>query len=359
MIIANVLQPLIDVAESILRFYHDSVGLSWGVSIIALTFTVRLAILPLTFKGVKGMQELQRLQPEIKKIQERYKDDRQRMQQETMKFYQEHKVNPLSSCMPLVLQIPFFISLFYMLRKDLKTDICPGISEFARAQGKSIGDIACGQVPNSADPGFLFIPDLTTKATGAVLITLIVLYVATQLGASLVTAISADKNQRYIMLALPFLFVFFVLSFPAGLLVYWITTNVWTVGQQLAVKKLFPKPEPLDLGLSKNGGKGDSGGSSREDGGSRDGGGGKGKAADAADTTPAPKQGIFASARALAEGRAATGGGAAKTAAKTSAKGNGSGGNGSSGNGSAGNGGPRKAPPPSPRKKKKRSGRRR
>ncbi len=355
-VIANVLQPLIDVANAILVFFHDQVGFGWGMSIIALTVTVRLAILPLTFKGVKGMQELQRLQPEIKKIQERYKDDRQRVQQETMKFYQEHKVNPLSSCLPLVLQIPFFISLFYMLRKDLKVDMCPGVTDFARSQGKAVADVACNQVPNSPDPGFLFIPDLTTKATGGVLITLVVLYVLTQLGASLVTAISADKNQRYIMLALPFVFVFFILAFPAGLLVYWITTNVWTVGQQLAVKKLFPKPEPLDLAVSTSGGKGDSGGSSREDGGSRDGGGGKSgeKAAD----TLAPKQGIFASARALAEGRAGNGGGAAKTTtkttAKTSAKGNGSG-----ANGSASPAGPRKAPPPSPRKKKKRSGRRR
>ncbi len=325
-VIANVLQPLIDVAEAILRFYHDNVGLSWGMSIIALTFTVRLAILPLTFKGVKGMQELQRLQPEIKKLQERYKDDRQRMQQETMKFYQEHKVNPLSSCMPLLLQIPFFIALFYLLNGDaFKADI-------------------------RGEETFLFITDLAEKESGGALITLIVLYVVTQLGASLVTAISADKNQRYIMLALPFVFVFFVFSFPAGLLVYWITTNVWTVGQQLVVRKLYPKPEPLDLGAIAGGGKGGGG----------SGGGGRGKPDEDRQETPVPKQGIFAAARALAEGRAAgNGDGATKTTAKPSAKGNGSGGTGGSGNGSSGNGGPRKAPPPSPRKKKKRSGRRR
>ena len=97
---------------------------SWGWSIILLTFTVRIAILPLTFKGVKSMQRLQTLQPEIKKIQERYKDDRQRMNQEVMAFYQREKVNPLGSCLPLLLQIPFFISLFYLLRSDeFKADI--------------------------------------------------------------------------------------------------------------------------------------------------------------------------------------------------------------------------------------------
>src|SRR3954447_1259593 len=118
MYIANVLQPLIDVCQSILEFWHDLVGGSWGWAIILLTFTVRLAILPLTFKGVKSMQRLQTLQPEIKKIQERYKGDKQRMNQEVMAFYQREKVNPLGSCLPLALQIPFFITLFALLRSD-------------------------------------------------------------------------------------------------------------------------------------------------------------------------------------------------------------------------------------------------
>src|SRR5215211_6557710 len=119
MLIANVLQPIIDACQAILEFWHDLLGDwdgSWGVAIILLTFTVRIAILPLTFKGVKGMQRLQVLQPKIKEIQERYKGDKQRMNQEVMAFYQREKVNPLSSCLPLVLQIPFFISLFALLQ---------------------------------------------------------------------------------------------------------------------------------------------------------------------------------------------------------------------------------------------------
>src|SRR5215212_3478248 len=130
MYIANVLQPLIDACHWILDFWHDlfdpneTLDGSWGIAIIFMTFTVRLAILPLTFKGVKSMQRLQTLQPEIKKLQARYKDDRQRMNQEVMAFYQREKVNPLGSCLPLVLQIPFFISLFYLLRSDeFKADI--------------------------------------------------------------------------------------------------------------------------------------------------------------------------------------------------------------------------------------------
>src|SRR5918911_3026337 len=109
---ANVLQPLIDFFEGILKFFHDSVGFSWGLSIIFLTFVVRAALVPLTVKQFRSMQALARLQPEIKKLQEKYKDDRQRLNQEMMRFYQEHKVNPLSSCLPVLLQLPFFLSLF-------------------------------------------------------------------------------------------------------------------------------------------------------------------------------------------------------------------------------------------------------
>jgi YidC/Oxa1 family membrane protein insertase len=299
MYIANVLQPLIDACHWILDFWHDlfdpndTLSGSWGIAIIFMTFTVRLAILPLTFKGVKSMQRLQTLQPEIKKIQERYKDDRQRMNQEVMAFYQREKVNPLGSCLPLLLQVPFFISLFSLLRS----------SGFRH-------DIA-------ANPGFLAIDNLAHKVTDPVLLgVLIVLYVGTQLAASAVTAISADPTQRRIMFAMPFVFVIFIINFPAGLIVYWITTNVWTIGQQLLVKKLYPKPEPA----------GDTG--------------------DAADGKPARgKPPSPAPATAAAAVPASDGGnGGGKRAAKAS---------------DGGNGGAAKAPPSSPRKKKKRSGRRR
>src|SRR5215203_5793874 len=224
MYIANVLQPLVDACQWILEFWHDLIGdfpNSWGWSIILLTFTVRIAILPLTFKGVKSMQRLQSLQPEMKRIQERYKDDKQRQQQEIMAFYQREKVNPLGSCLPLLLQVPFFIALFYLLRSDtFKADIAD-------------------------NPGFLAIDNLAEKVTDPVLLgVLIVLYVGTQLAASAVTAISADPTQRRIMFALPFVFVIFIVNFQAGLIVYWITTNIWTIGQQLLVKKLYPKPVP-------------------------------------------------------------------------------------------------------------------
>ncbi len=223
-VIANVLQPLIDVAHAILRFFHDSAGFSWGASIIGLTFVVRLAILPLTYKSITSMRGIQRLKPEFDRVKEKYSDDRKRMNEEMMKFYQEHKVNPAGSCLPILLQFPFFISLFYLLRSD----------EFQN-------DIR-------GEESFLFIPNLAEPATGWILAVLVVVYVGTQLGASLVTAATMDRNQRLLILGLPFLFVFFILNFETGLLVYWITTNVWTIGQQLVVKKAFPPPEPIPVG---------------------------------------------------------------------------------------------------------------
>jgi YidC/Oxa1 family membrane protein insertase len=238
---ANVVQPLIDVFDSILVFFHDSVGFSWGFSIIALTIVVRAALIPLTLKQFKSMQALQRLAPEIKQLQEKYKDDKQRLNQEMMKFYQENKVNPFGSCLPLVLQLPVFFSLFYMLRKDLKLDICPGIGRYAIEHGTTITATTCNQV----DPGsakFLFIPDLTAAATGWVLLVLLVLYVGSQLLSSVLMSVTADRNQRYIMIALPFVFVPFIIRFPAGLIVYWITTNFWTVGQQYVIRRTAGLP---------------------------------------------------------------------------------------------------------------------
>src|SRR5436309_1766862 len=148
-LLANVFQPLIDVFESVLKLFHDSVGLSWGASIIALTLVVRSLLLPLTLKQFKSMQRLAHLQPEMKKLQDRYKNDKERLNQEMMRFYRENKVNPFASCLPMVAQIPVFISLFYMLRVDLRHDICPQINPAHVADPKP-----CGPSP---DPHCLFI----------------------------------------------------------------------------------------------------------------------------------------------------------------------------------------------------------
>jgi len=221
---ANVLQPLIDIANGVLQFFHDNVGLSWGMSIIALTVCTRALLIPLTYKQLKGMRALQALQPQIKEIQAKYKNDKQRMQQEMMRFYKENKVNPFASCIPLVAQLPVFITLFYVLRHELPADI-----------GCEAGH--CG-----AEASFFFINDLTAKATGAELIVLIVLYVGTQLASGYFMSVTADKSQRTMMFLLPLIFVPFILNFPAGLILYWITTNFWTIGQQFTIQKLIPAP---------------------------------------------------------------------------------------------------------------------
>ena len=119
-----VIQPLINFFEAILKIFHDTIGLSWGFSIIALTLLVRSCLLPLTFKQYHSMQRLAQLQPEMKKLQVKYKDDKERLNQEMMSFYRENKVNPLASCLPMLAQFPVFISLYYMLRIDLREDIC-------------------------------------------------------------------------------------------------------------------------------------------------------------------------------------------------------------------------------------------
>jgi YidC/Oxa1 family membrane protein insertase len=230
------------------------VGVGWGFSIILLTVVVRIVLLPLTVKQFKSMQAMGKLAPEIKALQQKYKDDKPRQQQEMMALYKEHQVNPFGSCLPLLLQMPVFISLFYMLRKDLKIDICgPGLIErgIINAQhvvlnNDALQKISCDDV-DSGSGQFLFIPDITHKATGAVLVVLIVLYIGSQLLSSVLMSVSADRNQRMLMIGLPFLFTTFIISFPAGLIVYWITTNLWTVGQQYIIRRRLGPLAPAKL----------------------------------------------------------------------------------------------------------------
>jgi YidC/Oxa1 family membrane protein insertase len=224
-------QFLVDIADKVLVFFHDDVGLSWGGAIIALTVAMRTLLIPLTYKQLKGMRALQALQPQMKEIQAKYKNDKQRMQQEMMRFYKENKVNPFASCVPLIAQLPVFITLFYVLQHDLRFDICGQTAK------------VCSEVaPGNWGESFAFITDLTAKATGGELIALLILYVGTQLISGMVMSVTADKSQRMMIFLLPLIFVPFILSFPAGLILYWITTNVWTIGQQLIIRKVIPVP---------------------------------------------------------------------------------------------------------------------
>jgi YidC/Oxa1 family membrane protein insertase len=266
-VIENAFSPLITLFEHVMVFIHDNiVGGSWGLAIVGLTVVIRAVLVPLTFRQLKSMQEMQRLAPQIQALKEKYKEDKQRQQQELMKFYQENKINPLASCLPLLLQLPVFISLFYMLRTDLKKHICgdqlvewfnthpaeaakyhAGLhaNSVAHLPTKFIESTPCQKVaPGSAK--FLFIPDITNKATGIALAVLIVMYVGSQLASTLIATATADPNQRRLMLVLPVVFVVILYRYPAGLLVYWITTNLWTIGQQYLIKRHMGPPVKAD-----------------------------------------------------------------------------------------------------------------
>jgi YidC/Oxa1 family membrane protein insertase len=220
---ASILQPLETLLTNILEWLHTTGGISWAFAIIVLTLMVRMVMVPLTIKQIHSMQRLQVLAPELKALQQKYKTDKKRQQEEVMRFYRENKVNPAASCLPLLLQIPIFISLFYALR-GFEKEIYP------LYPGSDLSFLWI--VPNITDP-------VNSIWSGWLLL---VVYVASQLASALLTPVT-DKTQRIIFIVLPFAFVPFILNFPIGLLLYWVTTNLWTVGQGLVTRRLMPKPQ--------------------------------------------------------------------------------------------------------------------
>ena len=392
LVTANVFQPLIDVFESVLKFFHSG-GISWGFSIVLLTIAVRAVLVPLTLRQIKSMVRMQTLSPQMKEIQKKYKEDKQRQQQEMMKFYKENNVNPLASCLPLVLQLPVLISLYYMLKASLRSDICPKVQQAYQAHYASVHHLASaaaahGQTTsckNAPGASFLFIHDLTAKATGVTLVVLLILYIGSQVSSSvLMSTASMDPTQRKVMMFMPLIFAAFVFRFPAGVLVYWITTNLWTIAQQYVVKKRIgpsmPQPALAGAGGSGGGGStvGDDGGggsggglgamlrgrlraaqeSSSANGRARNGGSGRVTPTEATTTSSATKDSGASSTKGGASRPPTKSGGAggSKTKTKTKTKTPGTGTNGA-GNGSSSPAGG--TPPRPPRKRKKRSGRRR
>jgi YidC/Oxa1 family membrane protein insertase len=251
------IQFIVDVLEPILVFIHNTFSVGWGTSIVLLTVLVRAAMAPLTVKQFKSMRAMASVAPELKKLQSKYKDDKQRQQQEIMKFYSENKINPFASCLPLLAQFPFFIGLYYVLQGPLRDHIC---GDAGRLQGVMKGADGkfppCGEIPSpTGAEQFLFVPDLTAGATGWVLATLMILYVGSQLLSTLLTPSTPDRNQQMLMYGLPLVFAIFILlyEFPAGLLVYWITTNLWTVGQGYLLRKKLGPITPVKLGDDDDG----------------------------------------------------------------------------------------------------------
>jgi YidC/Oxa1 family membrane protein insertase len=223
MILANVLGPFEDILTSVLIWFHTTGGLPWAWAIVAVTIAVRILLVPLTIKQIHSMQNLQRHAPQMKEIQRKYKGDRAKMNEEMMRFYKENRINPAASCLPILAQIPVFIALFFVLR-DFDDEVLP-------------------DYPGSDLTWLSVVPDITAGAnehwSGYLLLAI---YAISQTTATLLMSTTMDRTQRMIMLILPLGFLFFILNFPAGLVLYWVTTNLWTTGQGIVTRRLMPKP---------------------------------------------------------------------------------------------------------------------
>ncbi|MFF9085761.1 membrane protein insertase YidC [Streptomyces sp. NPDC014991] len=232
--------------------FGPNTGWAWGLSIVSLVILIRICLIPLFVKQIKSTRAMQTLQPEMKKIQERYKNDRQRQSEEMMKLYKETGTNPLSSCLPILAQSPFFFALYHVLS---------GI-----ASGKKIGVID-EQLLASARQAHIFGAPLaakfmdsaaTVEALGATLtdvrvVTAVMIvmmsfsqfYTQRQLMTKNVdTTVKTPfmQQQKMLMYVFPVMFAVFGINFPVGVLVYWLTTNVWTMGQQMYVIRNNPTP---------------------------------------------------------------------------------------------------------------------
>jgi YidC/Oxa1 family membrane protein insertase len=229
-LLASILTPLEDALHGLLFAIQRTTGLPWAWSIIVLTVIVRLAILPLAIIQMRSMRGMQKIAPELQKLKQKHKGDNQKLQAEMMALYRENNVNPVGSCLPLLFQLPVFMGLFFVLR---------GFAEHPPA-----GDLSFlgGFIPENAD--FAGIAEHVNEAGWAGWV-LIVCYVGSQLASTLLMPVGADPQQqmmRRLFMVMPFIFVFFVIRFPVGLMLYWISTNLWTVGQQSTLRKLMGPP---------------------------------------------------------------------------------------------------------------------
>lgn len=219
--LGNILSPLENILRHVLVWLHESAGFSWAWSIVALTVMVRILLVPLMVKQIHSMQGLQVHAPEMKAIQQKWKHDKQRQNEELMKFYKENKINPAASCLPIVAQFPVFISLYLVLK------------HFSRLLDQYHGST-----------NWLHLWTITDHVNVGWGPLLLVIYVASQLSSSWFMSTTMQGAQRWMMMILPVAFVPFLLRFPTGLMIYWLTTNLWTTGQGVVTRRLVPKPVP-------------------------------------------------------------------------------------------------------------------
>jgi YidC/Oxa1 family membrane protein insertase len=241
---ANLFSPIVDVLGVVLLYFHTELGAPWWLSIALLTIVLRSLLFPLTVKQVRSMRAMQDLRPEMERIRAQYRDNRQRQQEEIMKLYQERKVNPLGGCLPILVQMPVFIGIFYVIR------------EFG---GYTIGDrVVPPEYPSFREGGLLWFQNLSVADP---LYLLPIISALTMLAATEITAKNIDPQQRWLMRLLPIGITVFLFNFPAGLFVYWITSNLVTLVQNYVIYnhgpgRRPPGSEPVSLFPKASGGNG-------------------------------------------------------------------------------------------------------
>jgi YidC/Oxa1 family membrane protein insertase len=197
----------------ILHFLHGFTG-SYGLDIILLTVFLKLLLAPLTHKSFVSMKQMQKLQPQMERIKEKFKDDREKLNKEIMEMYRRNGVNPLGGCLPMLVQLPVFIGLYSALSTPIELRHAPflWIKDLSRPDWQSL--------PFTIGDWHLGFPVLT------------LLMGASMFVQQWMTPMAGDPNQRRIMLLMPVVFTFLFVSFPAGLTVYWLVNNILTIGQQ-------------------------------------------------------------------------------------------------------------------------------
>jgi YidC/Oxa1 family membrane protein insertase len=220
----NLFSPVVNILGSVLLFFHQTVGAPWWLSIAMLTVVVRGLLFPLTVKQVKSMRSVQDLKPDMDRVRAQYQNNPQKQREEMTKLYQERGVNPLGGCLPILVQMPIFIGIFYVIRLFGGT---PGRTE--------------PKYPSFVDGGILWFQDLSHADPTYILP---IISAVTMLCATEITLKNADPQQRWLMRLLPVGFTVFLISFPAGLFVYWITSNLVTLVQNYAIYNYGPGKRP-------------------------------------------------------------------------------------------------------------------
>ena len=219
--------PVVSVLGAVLLYFHQTLGAPWWLAIVLLTVIVRSLLFPLTVKQVRSMRAMQDLKPHMDRVRAQFKDNPQRQREEMAKVYQEQGVNPLGGCLPIVVQMPIFIGMFYVIR------------QFG---GYSLGDKTVPpQYPSFHEGGILWFQNLSVADPTYLLP---IISAITILAATEITSKNVDPQQRWLMRLLPVGFTLFLLNFPAGLFVYWITSNLVTLGQNFVIYNYGPGKKP-------------------------------------------------------------------------------------------------------------------